>query len=296
MFGWSKGGKKDEPKAKADSASAKTEPSRASTSPPAPAAPAQSARGTPTPAAPRTTSSQAAVPWAGWPDEAACTRAAADLTKALPAALAQNDRVHPETLMTAAGAIAGWAAQASLFADRAAMDAAARAGDMALSSMTQADGREFLFGEYLNARLFSEDPARGGSCVWNLLAGTAVAQGLHPSRIPNLRAMFSHVTTLLGQPGEGFPSTPAPHQPTASAAALLEKVRPLALTALRGEMPGGSAPGAAVAAQTSYQAITAWATATMLVQCAKVLPVETGLRIGMEAAIYSSKLLVKGQT
>ena len=229
------------------------------------------------------------MPWAGWPDEIGCNFAAGHLVRNLQILITVEGRVHAETLMTAAGAIAGWAAQRSLMANSEALSAAEKQGQLSVATMK--DGRRLLFGDAINAMLIANDPALASRCVWNWLAGTATTNGLAQSDIPDVQTMFAHVTRELGGPREGFPSTPAPHQPGASAGQILDRVLPLTVACLTGEIDSITKKNGFRADMTSYQAITAWSAAKILAQCCSVMSPDIALTIGMEAAIYASKLM-----
>lgn len=229
------------------------------------------------------------LPWAGWPDDIGCNFAGAHLVANLHVPLQVNGRVQAETLMTAAGALAGWGAQRSLIGDPSALAAAERQDQLLV--MTLKDGRRMLFGDALNAMLVDGDPAGAPRRVWNWLRGAAMHHGLPQAELPDVRPMFSHVSKELGGPREGFPSTPAPYQPFASAQQILEQVLPLASGCLTGEIDSITKKHRFRAEVSSYQAVTAWAAGGILSRCCAAMPPRIALRIGMEAAIYASKLM-----
>jgi hypothetical protein len=225
-----------------------------------------------------------ALPWAGWPDEIGCNFAAGHLSRNLSQPLIdKNGRLHAETLTCAAGAVAGWGAHRSLMRDPA---TARLAGQMHIATLN--DGREMLYGDAINNRLMSNDRATAPACVWNNLAGTAIGHGLAQEELPDIEAMFASVTQRMGGPLEGLPSTDL--QPHAPAAVLLERVLPVTLACLTGEISEITKKQNFHAAETSYQIVTAWTAANILGRCCEVMPPKTALIIGMESAIYASKL------
>ena len=229
------------------------------------------------------------LPWAGWVDEIGCNFAGAHLVQNLQVPLTVDGRVHAETLIAAAGALAGWGAHRSFVASTEALTRAER--DKQVTIATMKDGRRLLFGDAINAMLVSNSPATAPLCVWNYLAGTAIGHGLAERDLPDLGGMFSHVSKQLGGAREGFPSTPDEHQPHLAAGQLLDRVRPLGLACLTGEISEITKKQGFFANETSWQAVTAWSAGKILAQCCSVLAPGIGLVIGMESAIYASKLI-----
>jgi hypothetical protein len=238
------------------------------------------------------TSSQAVdsspMPWAGWPDEVGCNFAGGHLVHNLAGPITIEGRVHAETLMTAAGAVAGWGAQQSLLSDSEGLQQAQSEGRLYFATLS--DGRRMLFGEAINEMLVSNDPKRAPRCVWNWILGTALGHGMDGSNVPNLLAMFAHVAKELGGSREGFPSTQE-SQPIASARQILDRVLPLAVQCLTGEISEITKSQNFRVEHGSYQIVTAWAAAKILSSCCSVLPPHIALTIGMEAAIYASKCI-----
>lgn len=227
------------------------------------------------------------LPWAGWPDEIGCNFAAGHLVQNLGPPLIGNDgRLHAETFMAAAGVLAGWGAHRSLLANP---DALAGPG-LGMHIVTLKDGREMLYGDAINNRLMTSDPEQAKLCVWNNLAGTAIGHGLSEADLPDPAALFRSVTERMGGPLEGMPSTPDDHRPAAPGRMLLDRVMPLALACLTGEISEITKRQGFAASETSYQAVTAWAAAKVLAQCCSVMAPGLALVIGMESAIYGSKL------
>lgn len=227
-----------------------------------------------------------ALPWAGWPDEIGCNFALGHLVRNLPVALTVDGRLHAETLMCAAGAIAGMGAHASLMADPDLRKVQATPNAFVMVGLN--DGRQLLYGDAINAMLSSSDRTVAACRVWNLLAGTAISHGLNPADVPSFEPMFAHVARNLGGPDEGMPSTV--NGPGASVARLLEVVGPMARTCLTGEISEITRNNGFAAAKTSWVAVTARAAASVLGQCAEVMDVKAALTMGFESAIYASKL------
>jgi hypothetical protein len=189
-------------------------------------------------------------------------------------------RLHAETLMAAAGALAGWAAQQSL---------RTREGAKAVTADTK-DGRKLLYGDDLNGMLYSDDRAVAAQCIANLVFGGALGRGLEQGDLPKLHDMFQHVTASMGTPTEGMPSTPDTHRPAARADELLKAVIPLAMYCFTREQPHKPGPEARLR-RSSWSAVAARAAAAVYNQVSSVSPPKIAATIAIESAIYTSKIL-----
>lgn len=228
-------------------------------------------------------------PWAGQPDEIGCNFAFGHLVRGLPDLLAdEQGRINAETLMCAAGAIAGFGAHISLISDPAAWNAAAAAGKINIVKMN--DDRELLFGDAINDMLSSADAHIAPKRVWNVLAGTAISNGASAAALPDLGEMFAHVARSLGSDDEGRPSVPELNQPHLSVREILVAVGPFAVKCLTGKISETTARQGFAASETSWVAVTAHAAASQLSDVSGVLDPLIAARIAMESAIYASKL------
>jgi hypothetical protein len=136
----------------------------------------------------------------------------------------------------------------------------------------------------------TNDPAKANLCVWNNLAGTAIGHGLAEEDLPDVGGLFRNVTERMGGPLEGMPKTPEGHSQALPARELLDRVLPVAMECLTGEISEITKREGFAASEKSYQAVTAWTAAKILSQCCSVMPPAVALIIGMENAIYGSKL------
>src|SRR5262245_20725794 len=151
-------------------------------------------------------------PWQDDPAAIACNLACGSLGQSLMNWVKQPDgRVHAETYVAVAGAIAGYAAQQTVVAQ-----------GQPLNRVATKSGAEYLFGDALNAMLVPSAGVDPHGFVWSLVARSAVAAGLPQSDVPNLEAIFAHVAKSLGGPLEGRPSTGQDHQPAAPVYELLK--------------------------------------------------------------------------
>ena len=231
--------------------------------------------GTPPPGEP-------AFPWAGDPSAIACNLAAGNLANNLAAWVEHEGRVHAETYVAAAGAIAGYAAQQTL-----------RGQDPSapLQLVTTAAGETYLFGDPLNHMLFAwtDADADAGRRVWPRAVGAAVSAGLPPSRIPNLDDMFAHVAESLGGPLEGRPSTGRDHQPMVPVRQLLALYWPHVMRLFAADFDDVHRRFGPVPSRW-WCAVAAYVTSRPVIDVKGVLDPVIALTILMESAIYASKL------
>jgi hypothetical protein len=258
---------------------------------------ATSAPATQTPAAPvpeagpakATPMAVASTPWQDAPDFAVANFALADLINNLPVRLTMDGRLHAETLVAASGVIAGYAAlQALLYDLQAGGETPQAAG---LHVITTVGGREFYFGDRLNAMLVPQTNAvaEASEKLWPLAAGGAVAAGLAPDRLPPLDRMFAHVAGAIGGEREGATSLPD-HQPLLGARDLLQVVWPLALSCFESELSGRVIAPRMAVSHRWWPAIAATVANKMIRDVAIVLAPRDALTLVMETAIYASKL------
>ncbi len=83
--------------------------------------------------------------------------------------------------------------------------------------VTAKNGRNYFFGDALNALIIPEGPGADSGKVWLNSAGTACALGLPETDLPGIDHLFAHVTATIASDKEGFLSTPENHHPQLSA-------------------------------------------------------------------------------
>lgn len=234
------------------------------------------------------------LPWASQPDSTGCNFALAHLRANLRGRIADaRGRLHAETYVAAAGVVAGYAAQASLLADREACEHFHRIGELMI--LTTSDGRSLLFGEALNSMLLARSPSLSNQRVYNLLAGSAIAAGAAPEALPPPEKLFEHVASAIGKPGEGFPDLPD-NRPMLSYGELLKRVWPMAHSCLTGDISDICRKNGFAARPSSWAAVTAYMAADAVVEVAGVLAPPLAHHIALEGAIYGSKVLVNWST
>lgn len=109
--------------------------------------------------------------------------------------------IHVESLMCAAGALAGYSCQATVRAKNRAQGLEELAS---LSVATTDDGRTFVFGDFLNKYL-----AESEMSVWSIAAGGAEACGC--TQILDVNDIFLHVANTIGTSQFGVPRLPEGH-------------------------------------------------------------------------------------
>jgi hypothetical protein len=219
-------------------------------------------------------------PWPRDQSWVACNLAAGNLANNLASWVEHEGRVHAETYVATSGAIAGYAAQATL---------KAKDPSAPLQTVTTSSGADYLFGDALNDMLFANTAVEAGGRVWPRAVAAAMKAGL--SRIPNVDDMFQHVAKSLGGPLEGRPSTGADHQPLVPARQLLVLYWPGVMRLFSAAFDDvhrrfGPVPPA------SWQAVTAYAVSRPILDVKDVLDPAIALTILMESAIYASKLVL----
>jgi len=225
-------------------------------------------------------------PWKGAADGVAANFALADLVNNLPRQVTLNGRVHPESLLAASGAIAGFAAQRAVMAGLSAEDIVDPASGYMIVRTTS--GGLFFFGNPLDRALVPQSPSDLHK-LWALAGSGAIAAGLDPDGLPPLEPMFEHVAMSLGGDREGMPSL-ADCQFQAPAFALLRSAWPLAQMCFNSQISGQALDPPVIISQRWRPVIAALAASKMIQDAAGTVPPLRALRIVMETAIYASRL------
>ncbi len=112
--------------------------------------------------------------------------------------------IHLESLLSALGALAGYACQISVREALVVQQGRAEKEVFIVVNSKQ-DGQTYYFGDLLNKPL-----AESRYSVWSLASGASQKIGLKD--LIDLHAIFKHVTDSLGSDAFGVPRTPAAHQ------------------------------------------------------------------------------------
>jgi hypothetical protein len=124
-----------------------------------------------------------------------------ELAARLVAAMKTNKGVHIESLMCAAGALAGYSCQAAIRTTNRSEGLDEVAG---LTAATTSDGETFFFGDRLNSSL-----AESELSIWSIAAGAAQTFGC--ANILDVNAIFDHVAGSVGTEKFGVPRLPEGH-------------------------------------------------------------------------------------
>lgn len=230
---------------------------------------------------------RAVWPWHGQDNESAYKYAFGHLVENLPRRIAKDGQVHAESCLALAGVVAGFAAQRTLFHVLSRTKDEETLGK--IKKVSRDDGGTYIFGEPLNAMLYPVSTAEANTKLWSLLIGTAMANGLDKNALPDLKSMFENVSKQIGTELEGLTSVAEPNRPKANGLELLKAAWPVAHMCLTGRFVG-SDRAFGETDRLHWAALTSLAAATILKKTADVIPVETGLTIVMESAIYGSKV------
>lgn len=178
-----------------------------------------------------------------------------------------------ETILTAIGALAGFAAQHGIW------EAVVKPGRMALQQafvvVETRSGEAYFFGDFLNNILATQKPEY--LSVWKIVSSTAKSMGA--SELPDLVPMFKFTAEAVGSPQFGIPNLPEGHTPSMLPRDALTRFWPGALKLLRvGSDPLTCAVDVATAAEQ-----------IMLSMKGEIDP-SLAARIIMEAAIPMSRV------
>ncbi len=183
----------------------------------------------------------------------------------------KNERgVHVESVLSALGALAGYACQADL---RARALAAGQPEKAVFMVVETAKGQRYFFGDALN-RLLVEEPIS----VWGLAAGAAQHLGCSP--LPDVQEMFAHVAKTVGEADFGVPRIPEDHRPSDLPAGYLKTLWPALLPVLK----------TFCKSPAEWPLLYASAIQNLMEMAKDVLGPELALRIVMESAIPMSKV------
>lgn len=178
-----------------------------------------------------------------------------------------------ETILTAVGALAGFAAQHGIW------EAVVKPGKMALQQafvvVETRSGETYFFGDFLNNILATQKPEY--LSVWKIVSAAAKAMGA--GELPDLVPMFKYAAETVGSPQFGIPNLPEGCTPSMLPRDALTRFWPGTLKMLRvGSDPLTCAVDVATAAEQ-----------LMLSMKGEIDPA-LAARIVMEAAIPMSKV------
>jgi hypothetical protein len=225
-----------------------------------------------------------------------CNFAYADFTNNLPQLVAVDGKLHAETFVAASGAIAGFAAQQALLAQRSnfSMEALNETStNDGLFIVRSPRGDRYLYGDPLKTMVFCKEktPTQITARLWEWAAGGAIEAGLDQSQMPDILTMWENVNRSIQGGLEGMPSVPKEHWPHLAPAQLLERLWPIAKQLLVGKGSGAKAPpGIVVVEPHWWPTITGMVTSVAIRKVKTVLDPRTALLIAMETALFTLKV------
>jgi hypothetical protein len=180
--------------------------------------------------------------------------------------------VHCETILTAVGALTGYAAQQALW------DGMVKPGKLAITQafkvVEAASGETFFFGDTLDSILASMEPKNPS--IWKIVAGSALAAG--GDHLPDIDNLFRHCEATAGTSQFGLPRLPDDHLPSILPRAALERFWPGARLLL------------ALAEPLSWPLHMAQAAHKLMAAMRGSIAPDLAVRIVMEAAVPMSRV------
>lgn len=209
-----------------------------------------------------------------------------------------SGRIQVETMMTAVGALAGFAVQHAIretivksgrLPEHGGRDASA--GAFVVVSLK--DGSRWFFGDLINAYLVPMGkeavPLGPGNCtLWNLVSGVVQHAGGEPLGFDEITRMMKRSAEALGTPAFGVPEVPDKHRPLASARQTLDAWWGMTREVLTFE----AAPPLAGKPLTPglWPTVLALTAQTMMLMTKDTLDPAMSMRLLFEAAIPMSKV------
>jgi hypothetical protein len=235
------------------------------------------------------------MPW-GPEEEVAAATAVNSLQHLLLNAAKDQRGVHVETMMTIAGALAGFSAQHAIRETVVKTGKLPESGGRNLNGgafvvVSTANGETYYFGDLLNSYLIPQNHPLGPGqyTLWSFLAAAVQDSGGKPLSPQEVGEIFKNSTATAGSPQFGVPRLPEAHRPRWSPREALNAFWPLAVEALSSEANVPGRKGQRLAPSHWPAAIAL--TAQKLIKLSKeALDPALSMRIVLEAAVPMSKV------
>jgi hypothetical protein len=128
--------------------------------------------------------------------------------------------IHCETILTVAGALAGFSAQQALW------ESMVKPGKLAITEaftvIEMPSGATYFFGDMLDAILASMEPKH--LSIWKIVAGGTLASG--GDHLPDMGNLLRHCAATVGTSAFGLPRLPDDHLPSIMPRGALERFWP----------------------------------------------------------------------
>jgi hypothetical protein len=180
--------------------------------------------------------------------------------------------IHCETLLTAIGALCGYAAQQALW------EGMVKPGKLAIAQafkvMETPSGATYFFGDTLDSLLVSMEPKHVS--VWKIVAGGVLATG--GEHLPNVNDLLRHSAATAGTSAFGLPRLPDDHLPSILPRAAVERFWPGARLLL------------ALSDPLQWPLLMAHAAQKLMLSMKGSIAPDLAVRIVMEAAVPMSRV------
>lgn len=196
---------------------------------------------------------------------------AQEINHRLLKAMKSEKGVHAESLLTALGALAGYACQASLRSEALSRGEGANSPFIEVKT---ADGKRYFYGDPLNHRLFE-----GHYSVWNIVTSGLRIDGLLET-VPDMHPLFEHVTGTIGTEQFGLPRFPEGHNAGDLPINYLKGLWPKLLPLVKEMAPRPE----------EWPVLYGCALQEILRMTKGVMPPELALQVIMESAVPMSKV------
>jgi len=210
-----------------------------------------------------------------------------NLRESLMKALKNQRGIHTETILTAVGALAGFAAQNAALDRVTSPDPTTPALKLAIAQTNP--GEQFLFGDAINVHLFPEPHSTLPLSA--IIAGAATQAGVPPTELPDYQDMAKHVAAVVGTPDFGKLRAPQEHQPQLEPLGLLRQLWPLTRDVLRRPPHKGIFRRTEMPLQETHWPIVIGIVSSQLIAMTKgVLDPRIGAALIMESAVITTKI------
>jgi hypothetical protein len=213
-----------------------------------------------------------------------------NVRESLMKALKNQRGIHTETLLTAVGALAGFAAQNAALnhmASKTRREATTR--PLAFAVAQTKSGERLLFGDVINIHLFPEPESV--LPLGALVAGAAVGAGTKEDELPNYAEIAAHVASVVGTPEFGTLRTPKEHPTQLQPLDALRKFWPMARHILMRPPPKRFFGRRETPLQEKHWPIIIGLVASQYIAMTKaVLSPHIGAALIMESAVITSKI------
>lgn len=195
--------------------------------------------------------------------------------------------IHTETLLTAVGALAGFAAQNAALTQVTSPDPTASRLSIAIARGKA--GEQYVFGDAVNVYLYPEPNST--LPLFALVGGAVIQAGLTPDQVPDYKEMAKHVAAVVGGPEFGILRVPPDHQPQLQPLELLRKLWPLTRGVMRLPLPKSIPPDREPPLKEIHWPIIVSLVAVQFIAMTKgVLNPSLGAALVMESAVITSKI------